>query len=82
MVRPKKKSREPLWRTSRDRWYLHHGRKTLRLSPDKDEASRLWHEQMAKPPGRNASTRSGYSGDRNPRSFSRPLPQKHRKPHA
>jgi integrase len=50
MGRPKKQNREPFWRTERDCWYVHHGSRTVRLSPDKDEAWRLWHELMARPP--------------------------------
>src|SRR5271165_1194655 len=50
MGRPKKQNREPFWRTERDCWFVHVGSRTLRLSPDKDEAWRLWHEIMAKPP--------------------------------
>jgi hypothetical protein len=48
MGRPKKQNREPFWRTERDCWYVHHGSTTIRLSPDKDEAWRLWHEMMAR----------------------------------
>jgi integrase len=48
--RPKKQSREPYWLTKRQCWYVHYGTRTIRLSPDKDEAWRLWHELMAKPP--------------------------------
>ena len=50
MGRPKKQSREPYWLTKKNCWYVHHGTRTIRLSPDKDEAWRLWHELMAKPP--------------------------------
>ena len=49
MGRPKKQSREPYWLTKRQSWYVHSGSRTIRLSPDKDEAYRLWHEMMAKP---------------------------------
>jgi integrase len=49
MGRPKKQSREPYWLTRRSCWYVHHGTRTIRLSPDKDEAWRLWHEMMARP---------------------------------
>src|SRR5262249_14022270 len=31
-------------------WYVHHRGRQVRLSPDKDEAWRLWHELMARPP--------------------------------
>jgi hypothetical protein len=50
MPRPKKQCREPFWRTSRNCWFVHHGSRTVRLSPDREEAWRLWHELMAKPP--------------------------------
>jgi integrase len=50
MGRPKKQSREPFWRSFCDCWYVHHHGKQVRLSPDKDEAWRLWHELMARPP--------------------------------
>jgi integrase len=50
MGRPRKQSREPFWREARSCYYVHHGTKTVRLSPDKDEAWRLWHELMARPP--------------------------------
>jgi hypothetical protein len=51
MGRPRKQNREPFWRSERNCWYVHAGSRTLRLSPDKDEACWLWHEFMAKPPG-------------------------------
>ncbi|MGO9597011.1 MAG: tyrosine-type recombinase/integrase [Isosphaeraceae bacterium] len=50
MGRPRKQNREPFWRTERDCWYVHVAGRQIRLSPDKDEAWRLWHELMAKPP--------------------------------
>lgn len=48
MPRPKK--REPFWRKDRACYYVQHGTRHVRLSPDKDEAWRLWHEFMARPP--------------------------------
>jgi len=48
MGRPKKQNREPFWRTERNCWFVHVGSRTLRLSPDKDEAWRRWHELMSK----------------------------------
>ena len=50
MGRPKKQNREPFWKTDRACYYVQHGTRQLRLSPDKDEAWRLWHELMARPP--------------------------------
>jgi integrase len=50
MGRPKKQNREPFWFADRNSYYVHHGSKKHRLSPDKDEAWRLWHEMMARPP--------------------------------
>jgi integrase len=50
MGRPKKQNREPFWRTERNCWYVQHGTKQVRLSADKDEAWRLWHELMARLP--------------------------------
>jgi hypothetical protein len=50
MARPRKQAREPFWRTERNCWYVHTGSRTVRLAPDKDEAWRLWHELMARPP--------------------------------
>lgn len=54
MGRPRKQSREPFWFTDRGCYYVHHGSKNVRLSPDKDEAWRLWHELMARPPDAEA----------------------------
>jgi integrase len=53
--RPRKQAREPYWLAKRNCYFVHHGSKTIRLSPDKDEAWRLWHEVMAKPPERRAT---------------------------
>lgn len=50
MGRPKKQNREPFWRSDRSCYYVQHGTRQVRLSPDKDEAWRLWHEFMARPP--------------------------------
>ena len=50
MGRPRKQSREPFWRSDRSCYYVQHGTRQVRLSPDKDEAWRLWHEFMANPP--------------------------------
>ena len=50
MGRPKKQAREPYWLAKRNCYFVHVGTRTIRLSPDKDEAWRLWHEIMARPP--------------------------------
>lgn len=50
MGRPRKQNREPFWFADRGAWYVHVGTTKKRLSPDKDEAWRLWHELMARPP--------------------------------
>ena len=48
MGRPKKQNREPFWRSERNCWYVQNGSTQVRLSPEKDEAWRLWHEFMAR----------------------------------
>lgn len=50
MGRPKKQNREPFWRSDRSCYYVQHGTRQVRPSPDKGEAWRLWHEFMARPP--------------------------------
>ena len=50
MGRPKKQNREPFWRADRNCYYVQDGTKQVRLSPEKEEAWRLWHEFMARPP--------------------------------
>jgi hypothetical protein len=50
MGRPRKQCREPFWRSERNCWYVQHGTRQIRLSPDQAEAWRLWHEFMARPP--------------------------------
>ncbi len=50
MGRPNKQNWEPFWRTDRACYYVQHGTKQIRLPADKDEAWRLWHELMARPP--------------------------------
>src|SRR5262245_27896525 len=55
MGRPRKQNREPFWRSDRGCYYVQHGTRQVRLSPDKDEAWRLWHEFMARPPEQPAS---------------------------
>jgi integrase len=41
---------EPFWRAARQCWYVQIGKKQHRLSPEHDEAYRLYHELMARPP--------------------------------
>jgi integrase len=48
--RPRKQSREPFWFDDRRAYYVTIGNKKKRLSPDRDEAWRLWHGLMANPP--------------------------------
>lgn len=50
MGRPKKQVREPFWFADRGAWYVTAGTTKVRLSPDKTEAWRLWHELMARGP--------------------------------
>ena len=50
MGRPKKQNREPFWRSDRGCYYVQDGTKQVRLSPEKDEAWRIWHQFMARPP--------------------------------
>ena len=60
MGRPRKQNREPFWRSDRNCYYVQDGTRQARLSPDKDEAWRLWHEFMARPPEeRQAAAPSG-----------------------
>ena len=60
MGRPKKQNREPFWRSDRSCYYVQDGTKQVRLSPDKEEAWRLWHGFMARPPEeRQAAPLSG-----------------------
>jgi integrase len=40
---------EPFWRSARNCWFVQIGKKQHRLSPDRDEAYRLYHELMARP---------------------------------
>jgi integrase len=61
MGRPRKQNREPFWRSVRNCWYVHVGTRQYRLSPDKDEAWRLWHEMMARPPEERKPIPSGPS---------------------
>lgn len=50
----RKRRPEPFWRTQTKCYYVKVGGKQRRLSPDKDEAYRLYHEIMAKPPEERA----------------------------
>ncbi len=49
MALPKKQGREPFWRAFCSCWYVYHGEKRVRLSPDKDMAWKLWNELLARP---------------------------------
>lgn len=42
---------QPFWREFTQCWYVQVGKKQIRLSPDKDEAFRLYHEIMGRGPG-------------------------------
>lgn len=42
---------QPFWRDFTQCWYVQVGKKQIRLSPDKDEAFRLYHEIMGRGPG-------------------------------
>jgi integrase len=46
----RKKHPEPFWRSERSCYFVQIGKKQVRLSPDHDEAYRLYHELMSKPP--------------------------------
>lgn len=41
---------QPFWREFTRSWYIQIGKKQLRLSPDRDEAFRLYHELMRRGP--------------------------------
>jgi integrase len=41
---------QPFWRASRNCWYVQIGRKQIKLHPDREEAYRLYHELMSRPP--------------------------------
>jgi len=41
---------KPFYRKGQSCWYVQLGKKQIRLSTDKDEAFRLYHELMQKPP--------------------------------
>lgn len=45
----RKRHPEPFWREARGCWFVQVGKKQIRLSPDRDEAFRLYHELMARP---------------------------------
>lgn len=42
---------QPFWREFTQCWYVQVGKKQIRLSPDEDEAFRLYHELMGRGPG-------------------------------
>ena len=41
----------PFWREQTRCWYVQLGKKQIRLSPDEEDAFRLYHELMASPAG-------------------------------
>jgi hypothetical protein len=43
---------EPFWRASRNCYFVQIGKRQHRLSTDRDEAYRLYHELMSRPPER------------------------------
>ncbi|WP_169979746.1 tyrosine-type recombinase/integrase [Tautonia rosea] len=45
-----RKHPQPFWREARQCWFVQIRKRQIRLSPDKDEAFRLYHELMARPP--------------------------------
>ena len=47
---PREQHPEPFWRKQTKCYYVQIGKKQHRLSKDRDEAYRLYHELMAKPP--------------------------------
>ena len=51
---------KPFFRSDRAVWFVQVGGKQVRLSPDRDEAFRLYHELVARPPGGGA----GRAGSR------------------
>jgi integrase len=59
MGRPKKQCPEPFWRRERNCWYVQVGKRQHRLSPDKNEAWRFYHEMMARPPDQRKPMPSG-----------------------
>jgi integrase len=47
---------EPFWRKSRNCWYVQLGKKQIKLHANRDEAYRLYHELMSRPPAEQAAT--------------------------
>jgi hypothetical protein len=45
-----RKHPKPFWRDARQCYFVQIGKKQVRLSPDRDEAFRLYHELMTRPP--------------------------------
>jgi hypothetical protein len=43
---------EPFWRAARQCWYVQIGKTQKRLHPDREEAYRLYHENMSSAPKR------------------------------
>jgi integrase len=50
-----RKHPQPFWRESRRCFFVQLGKKQVRLSPDRDEAFRLYHELMSRPAGQAAN---------------------------
>jgi integrase len=47
---PREQHPEPFWRSARNCYYVQIGKRQIRLDEDRDEAWRLYHELMARPP--------------------------------
>lgn len=50
-----RKHPQPFWRDARQCFFVQLGKKQVRLSPDRDEAFRLYHELMSRPAGQPAN---------------------------
>jgi integrase len=53
---PRPQHPEPFWRSQTQCWYVQIGKKQHRLSSDREEAYRLYHELMSRPPDAPAPT--------------------------
>jgi integrase len=51
-----KKHPEPFWRSERNCYFVQIGKKQVKLSADRDEAFRLYHQLMSKPPETRVAT--------------------------
>jgi integrase len=56
-----RKHPQPFWREARQCWYVQLGTRQHRLAPDRDEAFRLYHDLMARPPQPAATAVQGPS---------------------